>query len=333
VHCRLCSHYCVIGRGEYGKCRVRANRGGVLFTDAYDTVAAVNLDPVEKKPLFHFLPGTKTLSFATQGCNLKCSFCQNHSLSQIEPGGVRGREAAPDRIVRSALDNRAKSISYTYSEPTVFFELMQDTARLARRNGVLNVMVSNGFQSSKCLDELSDLIDAANIDLKAYTDEFYENQCGAKLEPVKRNLKRMVEMGWWVEVTTLVIPGLNDSREELKNIAQFIAGELGPDVPWHVSRFHPDYTMLDRPATPVSALEAALEAGGEAGLHYVYTGNVPGHGGENTICPGCGEKVIERRGFTLSGSKLGESGTCASCGREIAGVGLDAIDRPGPFGP
>jgi pyruvate formate lyase activating enzyme len=332
VHCRLCSHYCVIDNGEYGKCLVRTNRGGALYTEVYDKVAALNLDPIEKKPLFHFLPGTMTLSFATQGCNLKCSFCQNHSLSQAEPGKIRGREATPEQLVQAALNNRAKSISYTYSEPTIFFELMQDTARLARRNGLLNVMVSNGFQSEECLDELSELIDAANIDLKAYTGEFYKEQCGAKLEPVKKNLKRMVEMNWWLEVTTLVIPGLNDGAEELDRIAEFISGELGSGVPWHVSRFHPDYTMLDRPATPVSALERALEAGKRAGLHYVYAGNVPGHGGEHTICPDCGAQVISRRGFTISGSNL-EEGKCASCGREIAGFGLDALTHRRLFGP
>lgn len=332
VHCRLCSHYCVIGEGEFGRCGVRANRNGTLYTLVYDKVAAVNMDPVEKKPLFHVLPGTQTLSFATQGCNLQCSFCQNHSLSQVEPGKVRGREASPGQIVQAALANGAKSISYTYSEPTIFFELMQDTARLAHREGLLNIMVSNGFQSAECLDELSDLIDAANIDLKAFTAEFYEQQCGAKLEPVKNNLKRMKAMDWWVEVTTLVIPGLNDGLDELADIAGFIAGELGPETPWHVSRFHPDHTLLDRPATPVSSLEAALGAGKRAGLSYVYTGNVPGHGGERTLCPKCGETVIERRGFTVTGTRL-DRGNCSQCGQAIAGIGLEAAGRRPLFGP
>jgi pyruvate formate lyase activating enzyme len=290
------------------------------------------MDPIEKKPLFHVLPGTKTLSFATQGCNLKCSFCQNHSLSQVKPGQVRGCAASPGQIVQAALANGAKSISYTYSEPTIFFELMQDTARLAHQEGLLNVMVSNGFQSNECLDELSDLIDAANIDLKAYTGEFYEEQCGAKLEPVKNNLKRMKDMGWWVEVTTLVIPGLNDGLDELANIAEFITEELGPETPWHVSRFHPDYTLRDRPATPVSSLEAALAAGEKAGLLYVYTGNVPGHGGEHTLCPKCKKKVIERRGFTITGAHL-DHGKCSHCGHLIAGVGLEAAGRRPLFGP
>lgn len=319
VHCGLCSHYCVIEAGGFGKCGVRTNVDGTLRTLVYDRIAALNLDPVEKKPLFHFLPGTRTLSFATRGCNLKCSFCQNHSLSQVEGGRIDGRPATPEQLVKAALDNKAKSVSYTYSEPTVFFELMRDTARLARDAGLRNAMVSNGFMSRECLEELSGLIDAANIDLKAYTDRFYQEQCGARLEPVKENLKRMKAMGWWIEVTTLVIPGLNDSRGELGRIAGFIAEELDPDTPWHVSRFHPDFTMLDRPPTPVSSLENALEEGRKAGLNFVYTGNVPGHGGENTFCPACGDKLIERRGFTVTGGKLA-AGACCSCGARVAGL-------------
>jgi len=332
VQCRLCSHYCVIDPGDSGRCRVRANHGGKLATLVYDKIAALNLDPIEKKPLFHVLPGTLTLSFATQGCNLTCSFCQNHSLSQVRGETIRGRAASPAQLVQAALDNGAKSISYTYSEPTVFFELMQDTARLAKDAGLLNVMVSNGFQSAECLDELAGLIHAANIDLKAFSEDFYKEQCGARLAPVKQNLKRMVEMGWWVEVTTLVIPGLNDSRDELEAIAGFMAAEMGPQTPWHVSRFHPDYTMLDRPPTPVSSLETALDAGKKAGLEYVYTGNVPGHGGEHTLCPGCGEQVILRRGFTVEEMRL-DGGKCAHCGHTIAGVGLKANSPQPRFGP
>ncbi len=323
VQCRLCSHYCVIGDGERGRCGVRENHDGRLMTQVYGRVAALNLDPVEKKPMFHYKPGTTTLSFATMGCNLCCSFCQNHSLSQPPRAGrpAQGRDMTPEQLVQAALDQGAESISYTYSEPTVFFELMQDTARLAHKAGLGNIMVSNGFQSPECLEELNGLMDAANIDLKGFTEDFYRDQCGARLEPVLRNLRAIKAMGWWLEVTTLVIPGLNDSEDELASIAAFIAADLGPDTPWHVSRFHPDYRLTDRGPTPVATLEAAFRLGREAGLNFVYTGNVPGHDGENTRCPSCREVVVGRRGFSILGTDL-KDGTCAHCGAAIPGIDM-----------
>ena len=321
AHCRLCSHFCLIPDGGRGKCGVRLNQGGELFTLAADRVAAVNVDPVEKKPLFHFLPGTRTFSFATMGCNLSCSFCQNYALSQPprQTGRVSGEPANPEALVDTAQRHDCRSVSYTYSEPTVFFELMLPTARLAKERGLANILVSNGFQSPECLEELGPYIDAANIDLKAFSEEFYQDRCGARLKPVLDNLKHMVRLGWWLEITTLVIPGLNDSDRELAAIAGFVADELGPQVPWHVSRFHPDFTLTDRGPTPVSTLERALEAGRRAGLQFVYVGNVPGHNGENTRCPACGRTVLERTGFTVTDRHL-RGGDCAHCGAAVAGV-------------
>ncbi len=322
--CRLCSHACVVEPGGRGRCGVRQNRDGRLFTLTYDRVAALNVDPVEKKPLYHFHPGTSTFSFGTQGCNLACTFCQNAGLSQPprETGRVSGQPASPEMLVRAAQAAGTHSISYTYSEPTIFFELMQDTARLARTNGLKNIIVSNGFMSPACLDELSGLIDAANIDLKAFSEDFYREQCDARLAPVLDNLKRINGMGWWLEVTTLVIPGLNDSDAELAAIASFIASDLGPDTPWHVSRFHPQYRLTDRPPTPISTLDRAYRAGQAAGLRHVYVGNVPGHDSDATRCPECKAAVITRLGFGVTGKYLRPGGLCAACGHPIAGVGL-----------
>lgn len=323
VSCRLCAHFCRIEDGDRGLCGVRANKGGSLFTMAYDRVAAANLDPVEKKPLYHFAPGSLTFSFGTMGCNMSCSFCQNYSLSQPPRQGkeVRGEEVTPADLVQAAKRSGAASISYTYSEPTIFFELMRDTAVLAREAGLKNIMVSNGFQSPQCLDALAGLIDAANIDLKAMNKDFYERVCGARLPPVLRNLVHMRKLGWWLEVTTLLIPGVNDAEEELKELAGFVANELGPDTPWHISRFHPDFTMQDTPHTPLDRLDRAYAIGKEAGLRYVYIGNVPGRDRSATACPQCGETVIEREGMGLRASRT-KNGHCPACGATIPGRGL-----------
>ncbi|EPR44470.1 Radical SAM domain protein [Desulfovibrio sp. X2] len=321
VHCDLCCQYCVIADGARGKCGVRENRGGTLYTLVDDLVAAANLDPIEKKPLYHFLPGTTSFSIGTMGCNLSCGFCQNWSLSQPPKSGgrVEGQKTTPEDLVRAAKELGAATISYTYSEPTIFFELVQETARLALRNGLRNVLVSNGFMTPRCLDELGPLIQAANIDLKAFTERFYKELCGARLAPVLENLKHIRRLGWHLEVTTLVIPGWNDSDAELTSIAEFIAKELGTETPWHVSRFHPTYHLTDRGPTPVARLEAAYRHGKEAGLAYVYVGNVPGHPSDETACPRCGCVCIERSGFTVRGQRL-ENGACPQCGQELDGV-------------
>lgn len=326
VQCQLCAHFCLIEPGQRGRCGVRENRDGELFTLVHDAVAALNLDPVEKKPLFHFLPGSTTLSLGTPGCNLACTFCQNASLSQPprETGIIRGERIPPEDLVRSALRLSAASMAYTYSEPTIFFELMRDTAEAALDSGLQNIMVSNGFQSPACLDALDGLIQAANIDLKAFTEHFYRDICSARLAPVLKNLAHIRRLGWHLEVTTLVIPELNDSESELTSIARFLVRDLGPDTPWHVSRFHGCHRMADHPSTPLDTLKRAYDIGRAEGLHYVFVGNVPGSDLENTFCPDCGQLVIERHGFTIRRTRL-TNGHCNSCGA--------AIIKPEHLGP
>lgn len=325
LQCRLCNHFCLLEPGDYGKCGVRVYQNQELQTLVYDQVAAINLDPIEKKPLFHFYPGSLSLSIGTMGCNLACDFCQNSSLSQgpKQTGRIYGEHAKPEDLVQAARHHQAKSISYTYSEPTIFFELLQDTARLAQEEGFQNVLVSNGFMSQQALQQLEGWVDAINVDLKAFHEDFYKNYCHAKLKPVLQNLKTIKDMGWWLEVTTLIIPGLNDTRQELQELSGFIVSELGRDVPWHISRFHPAHKMQDRDGTPLETLEQAYEIGKKNGLNFVYLGNVPLHKSESTYCPGCGEVVIQRSGFSLRSKNL-KNGRCASCQAEIAGRGLDA---------
>ncbi len=321
IQCKLCNHFCIIKEGSRGKCGVRENIDGELFTRVYEKVAAINIDPVEKKPLYHFLPGTKTFSLGTMGCNFGCIFCQNHSLSQPprQGGNVQGERVSPEKLVEAAIMYNCRSISFTYSEPTIFFELMEDIATESVKKGLKNIVVSNGFMSGMCLERLKDIIHGANIDLKSFSDEFYKRLCGAKLKPVLKNLITMKKYGWWVEVTTLLIPGKNDSREELENIARFIYTELGSDTPWHISRFHPDYRLLDTYPTPLSTLEMAYEIGINTGLQYVYIGNVPGSDRENTYCPHCGEPLIRRIGFSCEIISLFQ-GRCKKCKKEIPGI-------------
>lgn len=322
VKCVLCPHNCVIADGKRGVCGVRENRGGTLYSLVYGKAAAAHVDPVEKKPLFHYKPGSDSYSISTVGCNLRCLQCQNWDISQRpEGGGIDGRDMPPDKVVEEALRTGCESISYTYTEPTVFFEYARDTGVLARKKGLGNVFVSNGFTGAEALLEAESFLDAANVDLKSFRDEFYRRVCGARLEPVLDTLKRMVEAGIWLEVTTLVIPSLNDSDEELEDIASFICGELGESVPWHVSRFHPDYKLDDVPATPIDTIHRAWKIGRDAGLNFVYAGNIPHEDSENTFCPNCGEAVIVRRGFSVVENNLSD-GKCVSCSRKIEGIGL-----------
>ncbi len=323
VRCYLCSHRCTIADGKVGICGVRQNEGGRLYTLVYGLAISQAADPIEKKPLFHFYPGSTSYSFATAGCNFRCLFCQNADISQIsaEQGCVPGRYTPPQEIVTKAESYGCRSISYTYTEPTVFFEYARDTAVLARRAGLGNVFVTNGYMTGEMLETLYPFLDAANVDLKAFRDDFYRKQCGARLQPVLDSLKLMKQQGVWVEVTTLVIPGLNDDEGELRELAGFIATELGVETPWHVSRFHPTYKMLDRPSTPVATLEKAWTIGKESGLRYVYMGNVPGADGENTYCYNCGKLVIERWGFSVRQKHVRE-GKCAFCGAPLDGIGL-----------
>lgn len=320
VRCFLCSHGCRIGEGARGICAVRENRKGTLYSLVYGKVIARNVDPIEKKPLFHFLPGTRSFSIATVGCNFKCRFCQNSDISQmaVDQDRVWGEETSPESVVEQALASGSKTISYTYTEPTIYFEFARDTARAAARKGLRNVFVTNGFMTGECLEEIHPDLHAANVDLKAFTDEYYRRQCGARLAPVMKSIERMVKLGVWVEVTTLLIPGLNDSEEELRALARFLVG-LNPGIPWHISRFHPTYKLLDVGPTPPESLRKAREIGLEEGLGYVYTGNLPGDGGEKTLCSGCGGLLIDRYGFTVL-KNLIVGGPCPKCGHQIPGV-------------
>ncbi len=319
VQCMLCSHYCLLAEGQSGRCRVRINKQGTLYTLVADTVAALHIDPIEKKPLYHFLPGTTTLSLGTPGCNLRCVFCQNHQLSQhtAKQHGTHGTVVSARALVQHALATKSRSISYTYSEPTIFSELVLETAALGTEYGLKNILVSNGFQSPQCLAAHKNVIHAANFDLKSFSDGFYHSMCGARLKPVLHTLKTARKFGWWIEITTLIIPGYNDSKQELDAIARFIASDLGVEVPWHVSRFHPQYQLSHIPPTPASTIERALESGKEAGLLFVYPGNIPGHKAENTYCPRCSESFIPRTGFT---STYNGSGLCTHCAARIPGI-------------
>ncbi len=319
VSCRLCAHRCRIRKGGKGRCGVRVNLRGGLVSLVNGVATAVGMDPVEKKPLYHFLPGTKIFSVGSAGCNFSCRFCQNSNISQVpESGVVPGRRVTSEDLVSLAVTNHARSLAFTYNEPTVFFELVYETARQAKARGLPSVLVSNGFMSQDCLKALSANICAANVDLKGFSEEFYAKYCGARLQPVLDNLKAIRELGWWLEVTTLIIPGVNDSAGELKALAAFIHDELGAETPWHISAFHGAYLMADYPATPLPKLEEAWRIGREAGLHFVYIGNVRSAVGSTTFCPQCGASVIRREGYEARIS--GASGTCPSCGTTLPGI-------------
>ncbi|MFH1137893.1 MAG: AmmeMemoRadiSam system radical SAM enzyme [Pseudomonadota bacterium] len=320
VKCGLCAHECLIPPGRKGICGVRINQNGTLFSLVYGKAVSAHLDPIEKKPLFHFLPGSTSLSVATMGCNFACSFCQNHGISQgpREDEPISGTHLAPESIVAAALSQGAASISYTYTEPTIFFEYALDTARAASRAGLKNVFVTNGYMSRAALEMIGPDLHAANVDLKAFTDDFYKTLCRARLEPVKETIARLREAGVWVEVTTLVIPGRNDDPAELRALAEWLVG-VSSDIPWHISRFHPVYRLTDAPSTPAAVISRAREIGLEAGLKYVYSGNVWGDPGEKTSCPGCGRLLIDRVGFTVSSNRI-KDGACPYCATEIAGV-------------
>ena len=320
VQCRLCAHHCKILPSKRGLCGVRENRGGVLFSLVYGSLIAENVDPIEKKPLFHVYPGSRSFSIATVGCNFTCGFCQNHDISQMprESLQVPGHPVNPADIVERAIITGSSSISYTYTEPTVYFEYAYDIAMLARERQLKNVFVTNGFMTGRAIDRIAPYLDAANVDLKSFRDEFYRNQCGARLQPVLDGLRAMKEQGIWVEVTTLLIPGLNDGEEELRQIGSFIAS-LGRETPWHISRFYPRHKMKDIPATQVAAIAHASEIGKAAGLKYVYSGNVPGHQGENTFCSRCGGLLIDRHGYTVRQMHL-KGAACLTCKTPLDGI-------------
>ena len=300
VKCHLCSHRCVISPSKKGICGVRENREGTLFSLVFGRAISMNVDPIEKKPLFHLFPGSTSFSIATVGCNFRCLQCQNHEISQmpVDEKIIDGSVVPPSKIVSLAKENRCRSISYTYTEPTIYFEYAYETAALASQEGIRNVFVTNGYMTEEALKTIQPYLDGANVDLKSYQEKFYKEMCGARLKPVLESLKLMKALGIWVEITTLVIPTLNDSEREFEEIAQFILS-LGAEVPWHLSAFYPTYKLVNLPRTPAATLHRAREIGMKAGLRYVYCGNIPGQGGENTFCPHCGRIVIHRMGFRV----------------------------------
>ncbi len=317
VHCYLCAHHCTIKPGRVGICGVRRNEGGTLQSLVYAQAIAVQVDPIEKKPLYHFLPGSRSFSIATVGCNFRCLFCQNADISQASKGPGwegSGYDFPPSEVVAGAKRYGCASISYTYTEPTVFFEYAYDSAKLAHEEGVKNVFVTNGYMTKEALEEINSYLDAANVDLKGFNPEFYRKVIGARLEPVLESIERMHQMGIWVEVTTLVIPGQNDEEGELREIAGFLAG-IDEEIPWHISRFTPRYKMTSTPYTPVETIHRAVEIGHEEGLLYVYAGNVPSDPYEHTYCPHCGQVAIGRIGYQIQVNLEGRS--CKSCGQEL----------------
>jgi pyruvate formate lyase activating enzyme len=319
VHCYLCAHQCKISEGKFGFCGVRENVGGVLYTHAYGKVIAAHIDPIEKKPLYHFLPGSTSFSIATIGCNFRCGFCQNWQISQrfFSDKGSAGESFSPEDIVKEALDHGCKSISYTYTEPTIFFEYALETAKLAKASGLYNNFVTNGYMTKECLEMIRPYLDAANVDLKFFRDASYRKVCAGSLQPVLDSIRLMHKLGVWVEVTTLIVPGENDSEEELKDICGFIAG-VDKNMPWHISRFHPDYKFSDYQATPEETLKRAYDLGRKIGLNYIYIGNVYGFGND-TYCQSCKKLLVKREVFSALENNI-KAGICGFCKAAIPGV-------------
>ena len=322
VRCGLCRFRCLINDGARGICAVRENRNGTLYSLNYGKLCAEHVDPIEKKPLFHVMPGSSSYSIATVGCNFRCRHCQNFSISQVEQNApIRGIEETPQAIVQRAIRNKCSSISYTYTEPTIFFEFASDTARIARESGIKNIFVTNGYITAEALAEIAPFLDAANIDLKGFSEEFYRDIVHARLSEVLESIVEYRKLGIWLELTTLIIPGLNDSDRDLRGIADFIVANLGSDTPWHVSQFYPTFALTDRSRTPVATLRRARDIGRAAGLRFVYEGNVPGEGGENTYCPNCSSLLIKRFGYNISDNRITD-GACPDCRSPIPGVGM-----------
>ncbi|HPD60780.1 MAG TPA: AmmeMemoRadiSam system radical SAM enzyme [Thermodesulfobacteriota bacterium] len=320
VACYLCNHHCRIADMQFGICGMRQNQAGKLYTHAYGEVIAANVDPIEKKPLYHFLPGTTSFSIATPGCNFRCGFCQNWQISQASKKKGQGRsnyQLLPDEVVREAKANECRSISYTYTEPTIFFEYAYDTSKLAKKESLFNVFVTNGYMTTESLETIAPYLDACNVDLKSFREDFYKSICGGHLEPVLESIRCLKRLNIWVEITTLVIPELNDSDEELSQIARFIS-EVDVNIPWHISRFHPDYKLTDSQITPLETLTKAYSLGRKAGLRYIYIGNIPGESPQ-TVCPACNQPLIRRRSFWVLENNIRNS-RCPQCGECVPGV-------------
>ncbi|OQX56710.1 MAG: AmmeMemoRadiSam system radical SAM enzyme [Candidatus Cloacimonas sp. 4484_209] len=319
VQCYRCPNFCKLKPGERSFCRTRVNKNGKLYTYAYANPCAVHIDPVEKKPLFHFLPGTQILSIATAGCTFRCKYCQNWEISQFRPEETVNYALSPQEVVDLAIKYKTPSIASTYSEPTAFYEYMYDTSKLAHKREIRTTMHSNGSINTKPLVELCEYLDAANIDLKFFDDEKYKRISQGHFRTVLNTLKTLVKEGVHLEITNLLVPTLNDGEDEISEMSHWIMDNLGPDIPLHFSRFYPMYKLKNLPPTPVKTLEIARNIAMDAGLHYVYIGNVPGHPGENTYCPGCGKAVIKRTGYIITENNL-KDGKCGFCGRKITGV-------------
>jgi pyruvate formate lyase activating enzyme len=319
IKCLLCAQACVLKNGERGRCRARINQNGVMKSLVYGRPVAIHVDPVEKKPFYHFLPGSNAFSLGTAGCPLSCRFCQNWEISQAKPEDIRTSVYSPEEIVSSADRKRCPVIAFTYNEPTVFIEYLTDIARKGRKQRMKSALVSCGFMNSRPLDEMCEVLDAIKIDLKGFSSDFYRDVCGAELEPVLRSIKQISKKGVHLEIVNLVVPTLNDSQPMMTRLIEWVAGEIGPDVPLHFPRFHPAYQMLQLPPTPVSTLEKAYEMARSKGIHYPYVGNVPSHPGNHTYCPSCGKTVVERTGFFILSNRI-MNGKCTFCGRGIAGV-------------
>ncbi len=324
VQCKLCHWECTIAPDKAGHCRVRKNIDGVLYSLNYDKVCSVSEDdPVEKKPLFHFLPGSRTFSISAPGCNFQCIFCQNWQISQAPyKNQIDGQVYTPQQLANAAVQSGCASVAYTYTEPTVFMELCAETATLVKKHGLRNIFVSNGYMSIEAVEFAKPWLDAINVDLKAFTEDFYRDLCKAHLEPVLETIRHIAQhTDIWMEITTLLIPGKNDSPEELKSLAEFIVAECGPNTPWHISRFYPQYKLTDEQATTPQVLQKAYDIGKQAGLRYVYVGNLPGNRAESTFCYACGKLLIERAGYHIITGKI-RDGTCPHCGAGISGIGL-----------
>jgi len=318
VQCELCPNGCVLELGQHSRCRARANKDGTLYSLVYGKPCAVHVDPIEKKPFFHFLPGTTAFSIATAGCVLSCKFCQNWQISQAKPEDTDTYDLPPEKVVSNAVAYKCRSVTYTYTEPTVFYEYMYDTAVIAKKQGIKNTMHSCGYINEKPLRTLSKYMDAADIDLKGFTEDFYSRICSGSLKPVLDSLVVLKEEGVWLEITNLVIPTLNDDMKKIREMSSWIVKNLGPHVPIHFSRFFPHYKLTNLPPTPIETMEGARKSALDAGLKYVYIGNIR-HEGENTFCPKCKKMLIERMGYFVR-QNLVSNGKCKFCGTSIAGV-------------
>lgn len=319
VECQLCPRKCQVADKERGYCGVRENRNGSYKTLVHSRVVALNIDPIEKKPLYHFLPGSEALSLATAGCNIECKFCQNWNISQFRPEQVKSTTITPSQMVRVARERSVPIIAYTYSEPVIFYEYMDDIAVEAQKAGVESVMISNGYILQQPMEDLIPHLAAVKVDLKAFTEHFYKEYCSGELKPVLDILKLLSRSKIWYEIVVLIIPTLNDGKTEIHQMTSWIRDELGPDVPVHFSRYHPTYKIKNIPVTPVSTLQRCYDIAKEEGMNYVYCGNIPGHPSESTFCPKCGKVVIKRFGYSILENNL-KNGLCTGCGREIPGI-------------